>query len=295
MRRRTGLLAVTALVLTAAACGSSGKGGSPTTTTSGATTTTQPSATSVPATTSPVTTGPRVSSRATVYLVAGEHVVAAGRVLPAAATPAAAVRALLAGPQGEIERSLGYGSAIPSGTTLNAVTVSGNVATVDLSARFASGGGSLSMMERVAQVVFTVTAFPGVERVRFRLDGTPAPTIGGEGLMVDNVGRDAFTDVTPLILVEAPTPGQVVKSPMRVRGTSNTFEATVNYTLTGPDGKTLTEGHTTATAGTGTWGTFDFQVSFTSGGSGAGRLRVYEISPKDGSHIHEMSIPVQLS
>jgi hypothetical protein len=63
---------------------------------------------------------------------------------------------------------------------------------------------------------------------------------------------------------------------------SNTFEATVNYTLTDPSGKSLGEGYTTATAGPGTWGTFAFDVTFVSKRPGLGRLAVYEISPKDG-------------
>ena len=51
---------------------------------------------------------------------------------------------------------------IPAGTRYLGVEVSGGVATVDLSREFESGGGSLSMISRVAQVVFTVTRIDGI-------------------------------------------------------------------------------------------------------------------------------------
>jgi len=243
-------------------------------------------------TTTTARTAPVEFSDVTIYLVANEHVVAAGREVTSAATPEAAVRALLTGPAGATEQDLGFTTAIPAGTLLHSVTVDGPVATVDLSQQFTSGGGSLSMEARVAQIVFTVTQFAPIDHVRFLIDGTAVSTIGGEGLMVDNVDRAAFANVTPTILVESPTPGQAVRAPLQVRGMSNTFEATVNYTLFDSSGAVLTEGFTTATAGSGTWGTFEFALSFER--AGPARLSVYEISPEDGARVHEMSVPVEL-
>jgi sporulation and spore germination protein/immunoglobulin-like protein involved in spore germination len=242
-------------------------------------------------------------SDVTVYLVANEHVVAAGRRVEGGATPEAAVRALLAGPAGTIESNLGFTTAIPAGTELHSVSVDGPLATVDLSPQFESGGGSLSMQARVAQVVFTVTQFPPIERVDFKIDGTPVTTIGGEGLAVDHVGRADFADVTPLILVESPTPGETVGAPLHVRGMSNTFEATVNYTLTDVNSPTvcsacaegvIAEGFTTATAGSGTWGTFEFDIDFDVERAGPVLLSVYEVSAKDGTRVNEMTIPLSV-
>ena len=108
---------------------------------------------------------------------------------------------------------------------------------------------------------------------------------------VDNVDRAAFANITPLILVESPTPGQTVGAPLHVHGISNTFEATVNYTLTDPSGvvcpacaeHVIKESFTMATAGTGTWGTFDFDIPFTVERAGPIVLEVYENSAKDGN------------
>jgi hypothetical protein len=130
--------------------------------------------------------------------------------------------------------------------------------------------------------------------VRFELDGTPVTTIGGEGLIVDNVQRTDFENVLPAILVEAPTPGALVTSPLAVRGMSNTFEATVNYTLTDPEGLVLHEGFTTATSGTGTRGTFAFEVPFTTTRAGMGSIIVYEISPRDGARTNLVEVPVRM-
>ena len=270
-------------------------------------TTVAPTTTTLPPTTT-TTTAPKVPvterSAVTVYFVKHEHVVAAGREVEGAATPEAAVRALLAGPNGIIEEDLGFESTIPAGTVLRSVTVDGSVATVDLSGEFPSGGDNYSMQARVAQVVFTVTQFPNIDHVRFRIDGTAVSTMGGDGfLTVDNVDRTAFPGVTPLILVESPTPGQTVGAPLHVRGMSNTFEATVNYTLTDVNYPNvcsacaegvIKEGFTTATSGSGTWGTFEFDIAFNVERAGTVLFSVYEISPENGMRINETSIPLEV-
>ncbi len=283
---RPGLALVsTVIVMTtaAAACGSSNKKTLPTTTTTSTTV-------------SSTTTTAAGSAAVDIYLVHEEKLAAAGRTVAGTATPESALQALVAGPEGSLERGLVLTTEIPTGTTVNGVTVSGDTATVDLSRSFESGGGSLSMQARVAQVVFTVTQFSGITRVRFALDGTPVTTIGGEGVMVDGVGRSAFANVTPAILVRSPTPGATVRSPIAVRGIENTFEQTVNYTLTDPHGLILKEGFTTgAGPGAGTWGSFAFAVPYTAKGAGTGELVVYQVSGEDGSHRDFVQIPVELS
>jgi germination protein M len=237
----------------------------------------------------------------TVYLVKGDHIVAAGRKVEGEATPESAVRALIDDPISALDHSLGFRTAMPPGTVLHSVTVDGTVATVDLSPQFASGLGLFAEEARAAQVVFTLTQFAPIDHVRFRIDGTPLSTTP-EGVNVENVDRAFFADITPLILVESPTPGQTVGAPLHVRGMSNTFEATVNYTLTDSSGVVcpacaegvLAEGHTNATSGTGTWGTFDFDIPFDVEHAGPVLLSVYEISPKDGMRVNETTIPLEV-
>lgn len=95
----------------------------------------------------------------------------------------AAMTELLKGP--EAAGAGEYGSVIPAGTRLLDIAVEDGVATVDLSSEFGSGGGSVSMGARVAQVVYTLTEFDTVEAVSFWMDGEPVEALGGEGLIVD--------------------------------------------------------------------------------------------------------------
>ena len=105
------------------------------------------------------------------YFTRGEKVgVAARRVREESsiALANAAMEALLAGPTAE-EAEFGLGTTIPTGTRLNGIAIEDGVATVDLSPEFASGGGSLSMLLRVTQVVCTLTQFDDIERPKHRL------------------------------------------------------------------------------------------------------------------------------
>lgn len=96
----------------------------------------------------------------------------------------------------------------------------------------------------------------------------------------------------PAILVESPTAGQTVHSPLRIWGTSNTFEAVFRIRLTTADGRQLFDYQVKATSGTGTRGSFDVTVRFTA--SGPATLQAYEVSMKDGSHINVVNIPLTL-
>lgn len=232
----------------------------------------------------------------TVYYVRGEHLgVGIHRIDRTEAVAAAALEELLAGPTDE-ELEVGLTSEIPEGTRLLGVDVVNGTATVDLSGEFESGGGSLSMQLRVAQVVYTVTAFPTIDRVTFMIDGAPVEAIGGEGILVDPpVGRLDFADNTaPAILLESPAPWQQVASPVRLTGMSNTFEANMLYNIVDPSGRIVAEGFTTATEGSGTWGTFDVQVEFTPEREGVGAIILWEESAADGSQINLVEIPVRM-
>lgn len=224
-----------------------------------------------------------------------------GRVAPVSRTvessPAiarASLEALLEGPTTE-ERAAGLASAIPEGTALRDVAIADRVATVDLSGSFDDGGGSASMLGRVAQVVATLTRFTTVERVAFRLDGEPVTAIGGEGVLVDPpIGRLAIEQQTPQILVESPLPGDTVSSPIRLRGTANVFEATVSLELRDAADEVLLEAFTTATSGNGTRGTFATELEVPEGTEGAVTIVAFEASAEDGRPLHVVRVPVTL-
>jgi hypothetical protein len=226
------------------------------------------------------------------FLVRGEYVTPVRRVVPHTVEVAqAAVAALLRGPTAS-ERKDGYRSAIPAGTGLRRISVSCGVATVDLSRRFEAGGGSLSMQLRVAQAVYTLTQFPSIGRVAFRLDGRPVESIGGEGVSVSPpVSRASFEAQTPPLLVEQPLPGDRVGRPILVRGTANVFEARLVVDLVTPGGVLLARRNLLATAGTGTRGRFSTRISPP---RSVARLVIvaYAHSPKNGARIDVTRISV---
>jgi spore germination protein GerM len=88
---------------------------------------------------------------------------------PDARSPRTALLALLRGPTAA-ERSRGIGSALPAGTRLAALRVPRGTATVDF-----AGGSRRAWLSggfyATAQVVYTLTARPGVRRVWMRVRG----------------------------------------------------------------------------------------------------------------------------
>lgn len=292
------LVVVLALALVTAATGLAGcRNGS---TTPGSNAKPQP-ATPATSPTAPATSpvSPAKQTDVLVYLVRGERLGVGGRRVaaqhPDAVMVRSAIEALVAGPTDE-ERGFGLLSTIPSGTVVNGVSIKDGVATIDLSKRFESGGGSLSMLLRVAQVVYTATQFDGVDKVAFKLDGTPAKAIGGEGIIVSPpVTRADFEGQVPAILVENPVPGAIVSSPITISGTANVFEAQFTVNITDPEGLIIAEKTVMATRGTGERGTFSLQLPFTSKRAGLGAVIAFEPSPKDGKPTNVVEVPVRLA
>jgi spore germination protein GerM len=185
-----------------------------------------------------------------------------------------ALAALLEGPS-PAEAEAGVSSAIPEGTSLLSVSIEDGIATVDLSPEFESGGGSLSTMLRLAQVVFTVTQFPTVEGVQLELDGEPVEVFSGEGIVLDHpLTRAHYEDLMPQITVETPPIDAEVASPVRVAGTANVFEANVTARVLDEAGNVLVEDFTTATCGTGCRGDFEIELPFEVSAEQAGTIQL---------------------
>jgi hypothetical protein len=127
----------------------------------------------------------------------------------------------------------------------------------------------------LAQIVYSLTSFPTVQSVNGKK-------------------RADVEDFAPPILVENPSPGEAVTSPIHATGSANTFEATFNYRLEDAQRNELAKDIVTATSGSGTRGTFDFTVPFTVDSAQDGKLVVFELSAEDGSVIHQREIPLRL-
>jgi hypothetical protein len=214
------------------------------------------------ATTEPTGTVP-TSVSLEVWFLQGEQLVRQTRSLestPLVAT--AAMKALLAGPS-PAELASGLATSVPAGTKLLGISIKKGVATVDLTSQYQSGGGSLSMKARLAQVVYTLTQFPTVRAVLFHLDGEPVNVFSGEGIVLDHpVGRKDYEDLLPVIAVDEPVAGARVSSPVDVSGSANVFEANVTIKVLDENGHVVGKTFTTATCGTGCRGTYSVPVTF---------------------------------
>jgi germination protein M len=220
------------------------------------------------------------------------------RSVPATtAVGGAAMRALLAGPTAK-ERSSTPAilTTIPQGVQLLGLSIKDRVATVNLSREYQSGGGSASVIGRLAQVVYTLTQFPTVDAVRFQLDGQPVTVFGGEGVVLDKpVGRADYREELPEIFVDRPAWGAALGNPGRITGLTRVFEATFRVEIVDANGRALVDKRLMASCGTGCWGTFDVTIPYQVAKGQWGTLRAFDLSARDGSRENVREYPVWLT
>jgi len=221
------------------------------------------------------------------------------RYVPAGSdTPAGAVAALLDGlDAAELNMVPSFSTSVPAGTQLLDLTVSGGVATVDLTGEFDDGGGSASMFSRLAQLTFTLTAYPDIDVVHLELDGVPVTVFSSEGIDISGgLDPEYFFDlgVMPEVFPQSPAAFEFVESPFDVLGWSRAFEATINWELYDREGALLAEGFETTGSAGPDFGIMSFDVEYNVDERQVGSLMVFEISAKDGSRINLREVPVWL-
>jgi hypothetical protein len=198
-----------------------------------------------------------------------------------------ALDAVLEGPSA-VERDAEVTSAIPAGAEADITGLSNGVATVDVSGEFFQEQDFV-VRRRQAQVVYTLTQFETIGKVRF----TSAFEGADPGEMVWS--RASFEDLLPAILVESPIIGERVDNPVTISGTANVFEATVSIRILDQGGDEIARTFTTATCGTGCRGEYSIAVPYEVAEEQPGTIEVFESSAADGSPIHVQSIPVTLT
>ena len=100
------------------------------------------------------------------------------------------------------------------------------------------------------------------------------------------------------VIVDATCPIPVERRPAnpgRVTGESNVFEAEFRVQILTASGKVLADQQVHAACGTGCWGAFDVIVPYRVGSDQPGRLKVYNLSAKDGSVEDVRIYQVQLT
>lgn len=137
----------------------------------------------------------------------------------------------------------------------------------------------------VQQLVYTVQgALQSTAPVKVTLKGGPAGALFGSADSSAPFQRAAPVDVQAWIWITAPTEAATADSPLTVSGVASTFEATVHWRIRDlASGKVVGEGNTNATAGTGEFGTFSFQVALP---RGKYQVECLEYSSDDGHEIN---------
>lgn len=179
-----------------------------------------------------------------------------------------------------------YRSIWPAATQVRGISVSGTIATVDLTAnaRTASAGAAVEEAS-LQQLVHTVTAnMPKVTGVRLRFDGQTKETLWGHADTRGTLTRGRSTDVIAPIWVIEPGQGARVGRTFTVKGTATVFEATVSWSVTRPGSSTkIKSGYVTATKGAPERGDFTVTVTLPAGTTGDVVFTAWESSAQDGS------------
>ena len=207
-------------------------------------------------------------------------------------TGRAALEQLIAGvPNGAPE---GTFTVVPADTELLGLTIEKGTARVDFSRDFEDTGmGTMGDGLQIPQVVYTLTQFPTVKRVEFLIEGEQVEIIGGHGIRIaGRHTRKDFESLLPPIVVTSPYPGQEFGTAFTMTGIANVFEATVSYRVRDDSGKVIEKGFTTATCGTGCYGTFSQVIDVDAEGPVV--LEVFESSAEDGRPLNMQRIPITL-
>jgi spore germination protein GerM len=132
-----------------------------------------------------------------IYLEGEQHLVIASRAVSAPATLGSALTELARGVT-SVESAAGLVSPVSTATPISLTSLNGNSAVVDVASSFANLGGQDQIIA-AAQIVYTLTLFPGIEQVSIRVRGRPAqvPTQTGR-LSPGPLTRADYSNLAPL-------------------------------------------------------------------------------------------------
>jgi hypothetical protein len=177
-----------------------------------------------------------------------------------------------------------YRSAWPAATTILGISVSGSVATVDLSAAARSNTATETVeRQSLQQLVHTVTAAaPSLTGVRLHFDGATRPTLWGHVATTGTITRAPSADTLGDVWVVSPAQRATVSRTLVVKGTASVFEATVSWSLRRLSGGQVSSGSVTATTGAPGRGDFTVTVTVPASVTGDVVFTAWESSAEDG-------------
>lgn len=199
-----------------------------------------------------------------------------------------AVERLLAGVPGPVAETSGAKSMFPLGVRVLSLEIAPR-AKIDLSS-FSNDMSEQELELAFAQVTATILQLGSVHSVEISEEGNLLTGDKWTMESLENLGLLPPIHVITPAHADAP---QSFVGYIPLSGTANVFEATVSYQLDAGK-KTLDEGFTTATCGSGCRGGFNVSVRFEVDKRTVATLSVFEVSAEDGSRSFEVTIPVVL-
>jgi hypothetical protein len=172
------------------------------------------------------------------------------------------------------------------------VRIDGGTLVIDLSGALrdnrtgASGEAALAQ-----QLAHTGAQFDTVDRVLLHLDGAPISELWGHLDWSEPVEPDPFA-LSPITFDSHTWGEQIPVGEVTVGGEANTFEATVQLRLLGPNGDVIEETFTTATSGSGERGTWEHTFFFE--GAATWTVEATEPDPSDGEGRPPFTTSLQL-
>ncbi|MBI2704315.1 MAG: GerMN domain-containing protein [Actinobacteria bacterium] len=196
-----------------------------------------------PATTAPGRGGALPAAPGVILYYLRNGVVAAGqRVQTTGDARVEAVQALTKD-LSDVDKAAGLQNAMPTNVIVNKFTVENGTATIDLSRTFETR----DTQQQVAQVVYTLTQFPEIKKVKFLIDTQDNGATG-----VPPIGRDDLpARFSPDVLLDSPSPGLSTSAVIKVSGDVNAQFSSFPYRVEDAFGQELTTGTIAVKFGTG--------------------------------------------
>ncbi len=282
-RRVTPALAVAMTVAVGAALAACGSPGAAKTAA-----TTPPVNTTVPTVPKTTTTLP-AQVAVDLYFVRGSELGVAQRMIGNNTDPRyTAMQVLLGGPTPS-EAAAGLSTDIPAGTQMRGLEVRGGTATVNISPEFIGPAPPDVLSARLAQVVYTLTAYSNVQKVAIQVSKIPLPSFAGVTIG-QGVGRSQVTAALPPVLLEEPAVGSSVQGNLTVSGATS-VNGTYQIQLVDSTGRQVAATTNTAVPGA----TFRLTLPLGSFTAGVGTIHIFATPSGAGQSPQSTSLSVPIS
>lgn len=175
------------------------------------------------------------------------------------------------------------------------VNIDGDVLIVDFADLVGPQGlGAAGEAALLQQIAHTGAQFPGIRAVRLLVDGQAPDSLAGHVELTEAAEPSPFA-LSPITFTSHRHGEAVEVGEVTVGGQACTFEATVELTLTAPDGSVAEETFTTATSGCPERGTWEHTVTLDRPGTWTITATEPDPSGGEGRQPFEVSIELEAS